>query len=102
MQPTKGRVMLVTRSFLSLLPIAALAVACNGSNPDESGSSSGADDTPDPKPVPACARPTHGPTSHRGDVTGNEVWKAEDGPHLVDATVDVRGGASLTIEPCTV
>src|SRR5690606_12341037 len=47
-----------------------------------------------------CPAPTAGPTVHEGDVDGNEVWTADTGPHIVSQNVNVRGGATLTIEPC--
>ncbi len=56
---------------------------------------------PNEPPVePGCEVPKNGPTVHKGDVTGEEVWTADASPHLVDATVSVRNGAKLTIEPC--
>jgi hypothetical protein len=65
---------------------------------------------PDPKDVPtgetkeelACPVVTHAPTHHKGDVKGHEIWRAEDGVHVVDADVNVRDGAILEIEPCAV
>lgn len=48
----------------------------------------------------ACPVPSSGPTLHRGDVEGDEVWSANAGPHIVEQDVNVRGGATLTIEPC--
>lgn len=59
------------------------------------------DDTTTAAPI-ACPEPTQGPTHHDDDIVGHEVWTAEGSPHLVDWTVDVRGGATLEIEPCAV
>lgn len=50
--------------------------------------------------VNECSTETHGPTIHSGDVKGNEVWTADGSPHIVDYDVNVRDGATLTIEPC--
>lgn len=56
--------------------------------------------TPPPN-TPSCKAPTRGPTIHEGgDVAANEVWSADTSPHIVKRTVNVRGGATLTIEPC--
>lgn len=55
-----------------------------------------------PAPVEACPAPTAGPTVHSGDVGPNEVWTAAGSPHVVDQDVNVRNGATLTIEPCAV
>lgn len=49
----------------------------------------------------ACAAPTHGPTIHQGDVADGEVWRADEGPHLVKSDVRVRNGARLVIEACS-
>lgn len=65
---------------------------------------------PDPKDVPvtetkeelACPVVTHAPTHHKGDVSAHEIWRAEDGVHVIDADVNVRDGAVLEIEPCAV
>lgn len=51
-------------------------------------------------PVDECPAPTAGPTLHKGDVTGNEVWSAAGSPHVLDYDVNVRDGATLVIEPC--
>lgn len=56
--------------------------------------------TPTPEPKPTCKAPTHGPTIHKGDVGENEVWTADTSPHIVESTVNVRNGATLTLEPC--
>ncbi|HSO41018.1 MAG TPA: hypothetical protein VLT33_51185, partial [Labilithrix sp.] len=51
-------------------------------------------------PAVDCPAPTAGPTVHTGDVKGDEVWTAAASPHVLDANVNVRDGAKLTIEPC--
>lgn len=47
-----------------------------------------------------CPTPTDGPTHHADDIIGEEVWTAQAGPHIVDATLRIRDGARLVIEPC--
>lgn len=63
------------------------------------------DDQPIPDPgqqeEPACPTETSGPTFHRGDVAGREIWTAETGPHVIEQQLNVRDGAELIIEPCT-
>ncbi|HWB75768.1 MAG TPA: hypothetical protein VG755_12460 [Nannocystaceae bacterium] len=54
------------------------------------------------EPQPLCPTETFGPTLHADDIVGHEVWRAEDGPHIVMYTVDVREDAILEIEPCAV
>jgi hypothetical protein len=52
--------------------------------------------------LPSCKPATAGPTIHEGgDVAADEVWRADGSPHIVRRTVSVRGGAKLTIEPCS-
>ncbi|MBX3229689.1 MAG: hypothetical protein KIT84_05090 [Labilithrix sp.] len=51
-------------------------------------------------PAIACTAPTSGPTFHKGDVGPNELWRADESPHIVEYDVNVRDGATLTIEPC--
>jgi hypothetical protein len=93
-----------TRFVPSTLLVGALAAcAPTSENEDEittdaeesSSESSGA-------PVVACPEPTMGPTLHTGDVTGHEVWRADEGPHIVMTHVDITQGSTLEIEPCTV
>lgn len=50
--------------------------------------------------VNECPTTTSGPTIHSGDVKASEVWTAEGSPHIVEYDVNVRDGATLTIEPC--
>jgi hypothetical protein len=83
-------------SFAAYVPLACLltlAPACKPqedpvANPDEEG------------PPAGCAAPTAGPTRHSGDVQDGEVWTADGSPHIVEGDVNVRDGATLTIEPC--
>ena len=56
---------------------------------------------PDAGPEETCPVAT-GPTMHKGDVNGEEVWTAEGSPHIVENDVSVRNSAKLTIEPCAV
>jgi hypothetical protein len=53
-------------------------------------------------PVVHCPEPKSGPTIHKGDLAGDEVWTADASPHVVEYTVTVRNGKKLTIEPCAV
>jgi len=70
----------------------AVVVGCSsGTDPREVGAT--------PAPLEECPVPT-GPTMHRGDVKGNEVWTAAGSPHIVEWDVNVRDGATLTLEPC--
>jgi hypothetical protein len=74
-------------SVTALLALAA--VGCDGS----------AQPPTDP-PEQTCPSIDGAGTRHARDVTTDEVWRAEDGPHHVDASVVVRDGATLRIEPC--
>lgn len=51
-------------------------------------------------PAIDCPAPTGGPTMHKDDVEGEQVWTAAGSPHIVEYDVNVRNGAKLTIEPC--
>lgn len=80
-------------SLLSLLLLASallVAPACGG---DDDGDG-------DAAPAADCPDPTAGPTMHSGDVEDGEVWTADGSPHIVTGDVNVRDGATLTIEPC--
>lgn len=89
-------------ALLGLLPLFLLA--CEVSTGGDGTSSGGPSPTPDggtvPDDEPSCPTTTSGPTVHKGDIEGNEVWTAATGPHVIEETVNVRGGAKLTIEPC--
>jgi len=37
--------------------------------------------------------------NHSGDITSNETWYSAGNPHVITATVTVKSGAILTIEP---
>jgi len=85
-------------TFAALGALALLGPAC------EAETSTSAPDTPsnDDAGAPAvdCPAPTAGPTKHSGDVKDGEVWTAAGSPHIVEGDVNVRDGATLTIEPC--
>lgn len=55
---------------------------------------------PDGGAEEACPAPAATPRQHAGAITADETWTAAESPHLVTSTVRVRGGATLTIEPC--
>lgn len=96
-------------SLLAALPL--VGVACDdgsGGSPSGGGPSGGTSSsssgssgtTTPPDDEPSCPTTTTGPTVHSGDVAADEVWTAETGPHVVERTVNVRGGVKLTIAPC--
>ncbi|MBL8715756.1 MAG: hypothetical protein JNL79_07155 [Myxococcales bacterium] len=84
------------KNFPVLASLLVSLAACNGTDPDTVPR-----ETPPPVTL-ACPAPSHGPTVHEGDVKDGEVWRADEGPHLVRADVNVRNAAKLTIEPCAV
>jgi hypothetical protein len=69
---------------------------------DDDASSDESSDSSDTGEPAGCPVPTSGPTHHDTDIEGHEVWTADASPHIVDWTVDVRGGGTLEIEPCAV
>lgn len=83
-------------------------VACesssgSGSPPPPSAADGGSIDPPSSEagaPVVDCPAPSGGPTTHKGDIQGEETWTAAGSPHIVEFDVNVRNGAKLTIEPC--
>src|SRR5687767_12007196 len=89
---------------LTVLGIALLA-GCTGSTSgdkvaDDSGTSdTDTSDSGGSTPVD-CPTPTAGPTIHDSVIEADEVWRADEGPHLVEQWITVREGATLTIEPC--
>lgn len=82
-------------SLYSLL--ATLLVPACGASPDQGGTpdAGGAVDA-----TPGCPAPTKGPTQHSGSVDRSELWTADGSPHVVTGELQVRNGATLTIEPC--
>ena len=114
----------------SVLPAAALCLACFGCGDDDDGQGSpdggGADSSvqnPDSGGMNAEAGPdamadsaaadssaavcptgTNGPTTHDQDIEADETWRAEDNPHIVVNRVRVGGDetrvVTLTLEPC--
>ena len=72
-----------------------------GFSPDADTSSiDGGADGSDGAVVIDCPTPTGGPTTHMGEIKGEETWTAAGSPHIVASDVNVRDGAKLTIEPC--
>jgi len=49
-----------------------------------------------------CPAPTSGPTTHSGAITADETWTADTGPHNITGNLTIKGGATVTIEPCVV
>lgn len=84
--------MMRSRVGLCVIPVLWLA-ACTSAEP-----------SPTPPPmkddvVDECPEPTGAGTTHQGFIEEDETWTAEDSPHHVTFSVEVRG-AKLTIEPC--
>ncbi|HSO33890.1 MAG TPA: hypothetical protein VLT33_15260, partial [Labilithrix sp.] len=96
---------LIVKSMFCALSLAAI-VACSSSDGGGApgpgaGPDAGSPGVPDASaPAVDCPAPTAGPTVHTGDVKGDEVWTAAASPHVLDANVNIRDGAKLTIEPC--
>lgn len=55
---------------------------------------------PSGTPVDRCPAALGAGVHHAGDITADETWRAESGPHYVDAPVRVTGRATLTVSPC--
>lgn len=95
----------VFASFGAVILAAAFAsTACEEStevtpNPTPDGGDSPSTEADASAPID-CPAPTGGPTMHRDDVEGEQVWTAAGSPHIVTYDVNVRNGAKLTIEPC--
>jgi hypothetical protein len=95
-------------AFVLASLVSAVAIGCSSSatSPSPSpGADAGADADATPAPADGpvvidCPTPTGGPTSHSGDVKGDETWTAAASPHIISSSVAVRDGAKLTIEPC--
>lgn len=87
--------------LLSIVASLSLLVpACESSSPSSSAPDGGVANADSGLPPAECPAPTAGPTRHEGDVKDGEVWTAAGSPHIVDYDVNVRDGATLTIEPC--
>ncbi|HVH43039.1 MAG TPA: hypothetical protein VM925_11870 [Labilithrix sp.] len=85
-------------SALLLLVCAACEDSSSSSpSPSPLPSSTGTSPT---SPESGCTPPTKGPTFHKGDIASDEVWRADDSPHIIDYNVTIRNGRKLTIEPC--
>lgn len=85
----------------SLLCSFLLLAACSTESQEGQGGSDSTTSSTGTEEQPlACKAPTHGPTHHATNIEADEVWTADTGPHIVDANVAVRSGATLTIDPC--
>jgi len=95
---------LVPGLLVSLLGLSACTVtACSSGDGSSSGGTTSGGTTSGGTPVPStCAAIPAGAvgTTHSGDVDAAEVWTAAGSPHFVAQNVTIRGGATLTIEPC--
>ncbi len=98
----------MNRSISSLLAVVALgslalvAPACEvetTSNDSPGGGNSAGNGNGDGG-TGECPVTTGPGTKHSGDVKDGEVWTAAGSPHIVEWDVNVRDGATLTIEPC--
>lgn len=89
------------RPSSSIVFATLLFVGCGGDagGSDTGASDTGVGDTGDSTPV-TCPVPTSGPTIHDSVIEADEVWRADEGPHIVEQWITVRSGATLTIEPC--
>ncbi len=77
-------------------PLLTLVVACTPATTQEEQ-----DPAEEPTLCPALdGAGKNEPTKHSGAVRGEEVWRAEDSPHLVTGDLDVVEGGKLVIEPC--
>jgi hypothetical protein len=105
-QQQKAAMKTSKRSVLGLAPLFLLVpafAACEDSSspPPDNGPSVPGPNTQEPAPVePACTAPTKGPTLHKDDIAGDETWRADESPHIIDYNVTIRNGRTLTIEPC--
>ncbi|MFO0722289.1 MAG: hypothetical protein U1E65_00815 [Myxococcota bacterium] len=81
-----------SRPWLLLLGIAG--VACSAPAPGGP--------VPGMEVMDPCAAPTGPGTMHQGFITSDEIWTAATSPHRVTAALDVRDGATLTLEACAI
>lgn len=87
-----------------LMMCSTLALAC-GDVPDETGepgSTSSSDDGSESGAPLQCPVQTGPGVRHTDNIDVDTIWRAEDGPHYVDATLAIRSGATLEIEPCAI
>lgn len=89
----------MSRARLPLCPSILAVVAALGGCSDPAPADAPPDAAPDA--APACP-PALGPTLHRGTIMGDETWRAEDGPHVIEGVLSIRGGGRVTVEPCAV
>ncbi len=93
------------RSFLFFAPLALVLapLACEDSTAD----------TPPPSPIPdgggtdaevpsTCPPVTGSGTKHEAGPTADETWTAAASPHLIETTLSIAAGRTITIEPCAV
>jgi hypothetical protein len=84
----------------SLLPCASLfallAAGCPAPSSDDPEGESDEGESGVPMECPVG----NGPTMHQDNIDEDELWRAEDGPHLI--THDFTIFAAVTVEPCTV
>ena len=72
----------------------------NAGNGEPAGVDSGSGDTAAPS---TCAPATGDGAKHSGNLeTAQETWTAAGSPHVIDFSLSIREGESLTLEPCAV
>ncbi|HVH42415.1 MAG TPA: hypothetical protein VM925_08725, partial [Labilithrix sp.] len=87
-------------AVVSLGSLSLFAPACESSTASNAAPDAGVASVDGSAAPVECPAPTAGPTRHSGDVKDGEVWTAAGSPHIVEYDVNVRDGATLTIEPC--
>src|SRR5947207_12373057 len=69
------------------------------------GDDSGSSVTPDmsmPTGQNDCPPPSGPGVQHSGILTTSDTWTAADSPHVITSSTQIRGGATITLEPCAV
>jgi hypothetical protein len=56
--------------------------------------------TPDASVTPTCAAGTG--TKHSAPPTADETWTAAASPHVIEASLSIPAGRTITLEPCAV
>jgi hypothetical protein len=95
------------RTSTILCLMCSLALPACSDPPDESGEAGSTSDddggsSSDSGDVLQCPAQTGPGVRHAENIDVDTVWRAEDGPHHVDANIAIRSGATLEIEPCAI
>ncbi len=90
-------------SLLSLAATAPFYTACKSDGASAPQGDGGVVIPAADADVPStCAPPTGAGTKHDATPSADETWTAAASPHVIDASLSIPAGLTITVEPCAV